>query len=165
MGCVLAAGCGGGSRPPKPVADRVCDGAQHAAALLGYSVSPRVTGRDAANLECTLHGQRLRVAIVSQASGQAYTEFDTTTAHQDQVYGSGVHEPGQIPVAVSVPGSVVAVWIRAQREIVATDAEPGRSGTYVTVTASGSAVRGTRALALARAVARATFAAHPDAGA
>jgi hypothetical protein len=158
----LASGCGGASRPPRPVADRVCDGARHAAGLLGYSVSARLADRDPANLECTLDGRGLRVAIVSQASSQAYTEFDTTTAHQDQVYGSGVHEPGQIPAAVSVPGSVVAVWIPAQQQIVATDAEPGRSGTYLTVTASGSAVRGERALVLARAVARATFAAHPD---
>jgi hypothetical protein len=163
VGCALAAGCGGISRPPRLVADRVCDGAQHAAAaLLGDSVSVHIAGRDPADLECALDGRRLRVAIVSQASTQAYTEFDTTTAHQDQVFGSGVHEPGEIPAAVAVPGSVVAVWIRAQREIVATDAEPGRSGTYVTVTVMGSAVRGQRALALARAVARTTFAAHPE---
>lgn len=162
--CGVVAGCGGSSRPPTPVADRVCDGARHAAApLLGYPVSADIAGRDPANLQCTLHGRRLRVAIVSQASTRAYTEFDTTTAHQDQVYGSGVHEPGQIPAAVSVPGSVVAVWIRAQREIVATDAGPTRGGAYVTVTVSGSAVRGEKALALARAMAAATFAAHPDA--
>jgi hypothetical protein len=162
VGCALSTGCGAASGPPRPVADRVCDGARHAAGLLGYFVSARVADRDPANLECTLHGRRLRVAIVSQASSQAYTEFDTTTSHQEQVYGSGVHEPGQIPVAVTVPGSVVAVWIPAEREIVATDAEPGRSGTYLTVTASGPAVPGPKALALARAVARATFAAHPD---
>ena len=144
------------------MADRVCEGAQHAAARLGYSVRARIADRDPANLECTLDGRRLRVAIVSQASSQAYTEFNTTTSHQEQVYGPGVHEPGQIPVTVTVPGSVVAVWIPAQREIVATDAEPGGSGTYLTVTGGGSALRGARALALARAVARATFAAHPD---
>ncbi len=103
------------------------------------------------------------MAIVSQATAQAYTEFDTTTSHQAQVYGPGVHEPGQIPVQSSVPGSVVAVWIRAQAEIVATDAMPARAGTYVTVMLTGRSSRGPDALALTRAVARATFAAHPDA--
>ena len=162
LSCVFAAGCGGASRPPQPVAARVCDGAQHAAVTtLGHPVSARIAGRDPANLRCALHGPRLAVAIVSQASPQAYTVFNTTTAHQSQVYGPGVHQPGEIPVAVSVPGAVVAVWIRAQREIVATDAMPNHRGAYVTVTVSGASVRGRHALVLARAVARAIFAAHP----
>jgi hypothetical protein len=163
--CLLAAGCGGRSTPPKPVADRVCSGAQRAAAaLLGHPVIAQIRGREAADLRCMLHGPRLRVAIVSQASAQAYTAFDTTTSHQSQVYGPGVHEPGEIPIGISVPGSVAAVWIPAQREIVATDAMPNQSGAYVTVTVAGGAEGGQRALTLARAVGRATFAAHPDAG-
>ncbi len=114
--------------PVRPLAERVCGGAQSAAAaLLGYAIAAHVANRNPANLECVLHGRRLRVELASQASAQAYTEFDTTTSHQDQVYGSGgIHQPGQIPSAITVPGSVVAVWIRAQREIVATDATPNR---------------------------------------
>jgi hypothetical protein len=54
---------------------------------------------------------------------------------------------------------VAAVWIPAQREVVATNAQPGHTGTYVTVTVSGPA--GARALRLAQAITRATFAAHP----
>ena len=165
VGCALAAtACGGSSAPSKPVAQRVCDGAQRAAAAtIGRPVSAHIAGRSPANLGCVLRASHVRVAVVSQASAQAYMEFDTTTSHQSQVFGPGVHEPGQIPVPASVPGSVVAVWIRAEREIVATDAMPGHGGAYVTVTVAGSGVRGAQALALARAVARATFAAHPDA--
>lgn len=162
VGGLLLAGCGHAA-PPQPVAQRVCGGAEGAAtALLGAPVRTHISSRTPADLECQLRSGRLRVALVSQASGQAYTEFDTTTSHQEQVYGPGVHEPGQIPVQVSVPGSVVAVWIPAQREIVATDAMPGRSGAYVTVTVTGRASGRPPALALARAVARATFAVHPE---
>jgi hypothetical protein len=164
-GCVVLAGCGGASRtaPPRPAAERVCNGASGAAtALLGYAVRSHIADRDPANLECVLHGRKLRVEIVSQASTRAYTEFDTTTSHQDQVYGPGVHEPGQIPVQISVPGSVVAVWIRAEQEIVATDATPTSGGAYVTVTITGRSSRKQKARMLAQALARATFAAHPD---
>lgn len=164
---MLAAGCGGTSvraTPAKSIAQRVCGGVQGAgAARLGYPVGARIVHRAPADLECVLIGRRVRVGVVSQASARAYTEFDTTISHQEQVYGPGVHEPGQIPTAISVAGAVVAVWIRAQREIVATDATPTTGGTYVTVTVAGRASRGQMALALAQAVARATFAAHPDA--
>ncbi len=161
---VIAAGCGGAARPPQPVADRVCEGAQRAAVTtLGHPVSARIAGRDPGNLRCTLLERRLAVAIVSQASPEAYTIFNTTSAHQSQVYGPGVHEPGEIPVAVSVSGAVVALWIPAQREIVATDAMPSGHGAYVTVTVTGASADDRSALTLARAVARATFAAHPDA--
>lgn len=165
MCALLVSACGGSSGPSRPVAQRVCDGARRAAAaILGHEVSAHIAGPKPANLECVLRAAHVRIAIDSQASAQAYTEFDTTTSHQSQVYGPGVHEPGQIPVPASVPGSVVAVWIRAEREIVATDAMPGHGGAYVTVTVTGSGARDARALALARAAARATFAAHPDGG-
>ncbi len=163
-GCLLIAGCGGSSAPTKPVAERVCDGAHGAAtALLGYPVGAHIVERDPANLECALTGRRLRVRIVSQASPQAYMAFDIVTSHQSQVFGPGIHEPGQIPRAISVTGAVVAVWIPAQREVVATSGSPTHGGAYVTVTVTGRSARGPAALALARAIARATFAAHPDA--
>ncbi len=162
--CLLVTGCGSASTPAKPTAERVCDGARKAAATsLGVPFTGRILVRDPSNLRCDLGGRRVRVQLVSQASTRAYTEFDTETSHQDQVFGPGVHEPGQIPIQVSIPGAVVAVWIRAQRELVATDATPSTSGAYVTVTVTGRSARLAVALALARAVARATFAAHPDA--
>ncbi len=163
-GCLVLVGCGGArTAPARPLADRVCDGAQSAAAgRLGYPVRLHVADRDPANLDCVLHGRRLRVEVVSQASAQAYAEWNTTTSHQEQVYGPGVHEPGRIPSVVTIPGSVVAVWIRAQREIVATDATPTRGGAYVTVTVTGRPARSPTPLALAEAVTRAAFAAHPD---
>jgi hypothetical protein len=162
--CVVIAACGSGA-PAKPVAERVCEGARTAAAMsAGESFGVRIQARDAANLRCLLSGRRLRIRLVSQASTRAYTEFDTETSHQSQVYGPGVHEPGQIPVPATVRGAVVAVWIPAQREIVATDATPTTAGAYVTVSLAGRASPA-RSLALTRAVARATFAAHPDAAA
>jgi hypothetical protein len=167
--CGVIAGCGGSSAPPpKPVAQRVCDGAQHAAAAaLGHPVAMRIVNPAVSELECSLTGARVRVMVVSQATGQAYTEFDTETSHQSQVYGpaaAGVHQAGQIPSQTSVPGSVVAVWIRAQKFLVATNATPTTdSGSYLTVKVSGRGANERAALALARAVAQAAFAAHPNA--
>jgi hypothetical protein len=159
--CALSAGCGSAALN-KPVADRVCDGAHGAAARLGFALSARIADREPANLECVLKARQLRVDVISQAGARAYTEFDTTTSHQDQVYGAGrFNQRGQVPITVSVPGSV-AVWIPAQGEIVATNATPTTGGSYVTVRVSGRSVRGHKALVLAQAVARATFAAHPD---
>lgn len=123
----------------------------------------QIVDRDPANLECALTGRGLGVRIVSQASATAYMQFDTETSHQSQVFGEGVHEPGQIPQAITVRGAVVAVWIPAKREVVATSGSPTHGGAYVTVTVTGPSARGPAALALAQAVARATFAAHPGA--
>jgi hypothetical protein len=161
MGGVISAGCGGSATPAKPVVERVCDGSMGAAAQrLGYPVRVAIVSRDPTNVTCVVSGRgRLRVRIVTQTGDQAYTEFDTETSHQSQVYGPGIHTPGQIPQGVTIPGAVAAVWIPAQREAVATNAQPGHAGTYVTVTVSGSA--GATALRLAQAITRATFAAHP----
>lgn len=165
LGTALVAACGGSSAPAKPVAVRICTGAQAAAAhALGHRVDARIVARDPADLKCVLRAARVRVSIGSQATAQAYTEFDTEVSHQDQVYGPGVHTPGQIPVNVSVPGAVAAVWIPAQSELVATSASPGGPGAYVTVTVAGPVTRGPDAKALALAVAHATFRAHPGAG-
>ncbi|HEX8976941.1 MAG TPA: hypothetical protein VF781_10550 [Solirubrobacteraceae bacterium] len=160
LSSLLTAACGGPGKPATPVAERVCEGARTAAAReLGYPTGTQVLSRDPVNVSCVVNGRGpLQVRIVTQTGSQAYTEFDTETSHQDQVYGAGIHEPGQIPQAIEVRGTV-AVWIPAQREVVATDAEPGRGGTYVTVTVSGAA--GTAALRLAQVITRATFAARP----
>ena len=160
--CLFLVACGGSGAPAKPVAVRICDGAQGAAAATtGSPVSGAIVNRDPANLECALTGRRLQVRLVSQTSAQAYIEFDTETSHQSQVFGPGVHEPGQIPRAISVPGAVAAVWIPAQRELVATSGSPTHGGSYVTVTIRDHPGQRAAALALAQAVARATFAAHP----
>jgi hypothetical protein len=109
-----------------------------------------------------LTGQQVVVTVSSQATPRAYTEFDTEVAHQQQVYGSGVHEAGQIPVQITVPGSVVAVWIPVQTMVVATDAPYDAGGVYVTVAVSGHGEPAKTAQRAAEAAARATFAAHPD---
>ena len=174
-GWALLAGCGGSSTPaPRPrasgesLAERVCDGARQAAQqVLGSPLSARIVSPAAASLECVLSGRQVQVIVESQAGPRAYTEFDTETAHQEQVFGPGIHKPSQIPVQVTVPGSQVAVWIPAQMLIVATNATPTTGGAYVTVAVSGNAVSGGAApakiaLRIGIAAARATFAARPN---
>lgn len=170
-GCALLAGCGGSGAPNprahvsrEPLAERVCDGARQAAAkALGSPLSARVVSPAAASLQCVLTGRQVRVTIGSQAGTRAYTEFDTETAHQEQVFGNGgVHDPNQDPRAITVPGSVVAVWIPAQMLLVATNATPTTGGAYITVAVSGRAAPAKIALRVATAAARATFAAHPN---
>jgi hypothetical protein len=148
------------------LAERVCGGARQAAAkAFGSPLSERIVSPAAANLECVLTGPQVKVTIDSQAGPRAYAEFDTTTSHQDQVFGNGgVHDQNQFPVQITVPGSQVAVWIPAQMMVVATDSTPsnGGAGAYITVSVSGRAAPAKTALRVATAAAGATFAAHPD---
>ena len=182
-GSALLAGCGGsGASAPRAhassthassthassaaLAVRVCGGARQAATkAFGSPLAERIVSPAAANLVCVLTGQQVRVTIDSQAGPRAYTEFDTETSHQDQVFGNGgVHNQNQFPVQITVPGSQVAVWIPAQLMVVATDSTPtnGGAGAYVTVAVSGRAAPAETALRVATAAAGATFAAHPD---
>jgi hypothetical protein len=174
-GCALLAGCGGSSAPAprapasthasgEPLAKRVCGGARQAASkAFGSPLSARVVNPAAASLQCVLTGRQVRVAVGSQAGTRAYTEFDTETSHQEQVYGNGgVHDPSQFPTPITVPGSVVAVWIPAQMLLVATNATPTTGGAYVTVSVTGHAAPAKIALGVAAAAAGATFAAHPN---
>jgi hypothetical protein len=188
-GCALLAGCGGsgtahaggagashqassgasGQGSPSAshgpsLAERVCGGARQAAAkTLGSALTVRIVSPAPAGLECELTGRQVQVTVGSQAGTRAYTEFDTETAHQEQVYGNGgAHDPSQFPVQVTVPGSVVAVWIPAQLLLVATNATPTTGGAYVTVAVKGHAAPAKIALRIAEAAARATFAAHPN---
>lgn len=146
------------------LAERVCSGAQQAAAkTLGSSLTMRIVSPAPAGLACVLTGRQVQVDVGSQAGTRAYTEFDTETAHQEQVYGNGgVHDASQFPQPITVPGSVVAVWIPAQFLLVATNATPTTGGAYVTVAVKGSAAPARIALRVAEAAARATFAAHPN---
>jgi hypothetical protein len=146
------------------LADRVCGGARQAAATaLGSPLTARIVSPAAASLQCVLTGNQVQVSVGSQAGARAYTEFDTETAHQEQVFGNGgVHDPSQVPRAITVPGSVVAVWIPAQKLLVATNATPTTGGAYVTVAVKGSAAPAKIALRVATAAARAAFAAHPN---
>src|SRR5260370_2277258 len=116
-GCALLAGCGGSSAPAprarasgEPLAERVCNGARQAAATaLGSPLSARIVSPAAASLQCVLTGRQVQVTVGSQAGSRAYTEFDTETAHQEQVFGNGgVHAPSPDPRAPTVPGSVRA---------------------------------------------------------
>lgn len=171
-GCALLAGCGGSSTPTppprarasgEPLAERVCGGARQAAEkALGSPLSARIVSPAAASLKCVLSGGQVQLTINSQAGTRAYTEFDTETAHQEQVFGPGIHEPGQIPVEITVPGSQVAVWIPARMLVVATNATPTTGGAYVTVAVSGRVASPKTALRVATAAAGATFAARPN---
>lgn len=169
--CALFAGCAGPhatgphatgthatGRPRESAAGRFCGDARQAAALaLGSPLVGRVTSPAADDSKCVLTGRAVRVTVESQAGMQAYTEFDTEVSHQDQVYGP-LHQPGQIPAVITVPGSTAAVWIQAQKLLAATSAAPGTSGAYVTVAVSGPGVPLRTALHVAEATARAALA-------
>jgi len=188
-GCALLAGCGGsGSSAPRApaasthasssrsssdaLAERVCGGARQAAAkAFGSPLSERIVSPAPADLQCVLTGRQVQVTLESQAGPRAYTEFDTEISHQSQVFGNGgVNNPAQQPVLATVPGSQAAVWIAAQKMIVATDSTPtggaagapAGAGAYVTVSVTGRAAPATTALRVATAAAGAVFAAHPD---
>src|SRR6476620_72711 len=103
--CAAAAGCGssgsktnassGAQAKPASIPGRVCGQARSAAAsILAVSVTVRIADRDPTNVECVLRGGGLRIDLVAQQSPQAYTQFNTTESHQEQVYGPaapGVH--------------------------------------------------------------------------
>jgi hypothetical protein len=172
--CALAAGCGGGgsgtsssSAPrakPVSVAARVCGKAHGAAATaLAAPVTVRIADRDPTNVECVLHGGGLRIELVAEQSPQAYTQFNTTQAHQQQVYGPaapGVHSPGEIPQDAS-EGQMVAGWIPAENQLFATNGSPTTGGSYMTVTVTRGAKGDAERRKLAQAVALATFAVAP----
>lgn len=173
--CAVAAGCGSSSsgsvtrsvtsRParPAPLATRECAGARRAAAsLLGGAVTMKIADADPGNVECVLRGPGgTRVDMISQATAQAWNEWDTTQVHQVQAYGSGgLHEPGQIPQIVPAHG-LLAAWIPAQRMLFATDGTQSRGGSYVTVTVTRGHLRATARRRLARAVALGVLAAAP----
>ena len=160
----LAAAACGTSTPTKPVAERVCGGAFSAATAgrVGSSALYYVN-RDASDVTCEIEAGRMRVDVVSQAVPQAYTEFDTESSHQSQVYGPaapGVHNVGRTPFQVIVRGAVAAIWVPAQKELIATSGSPTQQGgAYVTITVSRVSEAAAKSVALA--VGRAVFAAGP----
>ena len=170
--CALAAGCGGGGASatsgakakPASVAVSVCGQARRAAAgVLGAAVTARIADRDPTNVECVLRGRALRIDLVAEQSPQAYTEFNTTQAHQQQVYGPaapGVHRPGEIPQDAS-EGKMIAGWIPAENKLFATNASPTTGGSYMTVKVTRGARGDAARRKLARAVALATLAVAP----
>jgi hypothetical protein len=170
----LAAGCGGGGSSagttsaaavkPAAVPGRVCGQAKTtAASVLAAPVTVRIADRDPTNVECVLRGGGVRIDLVAEQSPQAYTQFNTTLSHQQQVYGPaapGVHNPGEIPQDAS-EGPMVAGWIRAESQLFATNGSPTSGGSYVTVTVTRGAKRDAERRKLARAVALATLAVAP----
>jgi hypothetical protein len=142
----------------------VCGQARTAAtSVLGGTVALRIADRDPTNVECVLHGGGVRIDVVAQQSPQAYTQFNTTESHQEQVYGPaapGVHNPGEIPKDAS-EGPMIAGWIPAENQLFATNATPTTGGSYMTVTVTRGNKRDAERRRLARAVALATLAVAP----
>lgn len=131
--------------------------------MLGASVTVRIVDRDPTNVECVLRGGGLRIDLVAQQSPQAYTQFNTTDSHQEQVYGPaapGVHRPGEIPRDAS-EGPMIAGWIPAENQLFATNGSPTTGGSYMTVTVTRGAKGDAERRKLARAVALATLAVAP----
>ena len=171
--CGLVAGCGGGGTSSSPasqakpvsVAARVCGQAHNAAATaLMARVDLRIADRDPTNVECVLRGGGLRIDLVAQQSPQAYTQFNTTESHQEQVYGPaapGVHNPGEIPQDAS-EGKMLAGWIRAENQLFATNASPTTGGSYMTVTVTRGNKGDAERRKLAQTLALAAFAVAPQ---
>jgi hypothetical protein len=172
--CASAAGCGGSGNSagttsgaqakPASIAGRVCGQAKTtAASVLGAPVTVRIADRDPTNVECVLRGGGVRIDLVAEQSPQAYTEFNTTESHQEQVYGPaapGVHNPGEIPRDAS-EGPMIAGWIPAESQLFATNASPTTGGSYMTVTVTRGAKADAERRKVARAVALATLAVAP----
>jgi hypothetical protein len=121
----------------------------------------RIADADPFNIECLIDARGIEVDAVAQATSRAWTEFDTTTVHQVQAFGSGaVHVPSQLPHPVPGLSGNVA-WIPAKNELVATNGTQSRGGTYLTVTVTRRSPGGPSSLAVARAVTRALLASAP----
>jgi hypothetical protein len=131
----------------------VCAGQLHAVAGLITGARVQILDHDPTNIECLVSKGSLRIDTVAQASERAWTLYDTEQSHLAQVFGNGgVHNPAQQPHPV--PGlSGNALWVPAQKELIATNASQSQGGSYVTVTLKGTS----SGLPVATAVARATL--------
>ncbi|HET9719387.1 MAG TPA: hypothetical protein VFP55_04845 [Solirubrobacteraceae bacterium] len=162
----IASGCGSsGSSHPEPLAKRLCTSAQRAAAgALRVKTTVRITSADPADVRCRVAGGGIVLAVEAQTSGQAWVEFDTTQVHFAQVFGpSSVHNSSELPQNVTGVGPQ-AFWVAAQRELVTTDAQEGKQGTYVTVTVTRHRRGAPPSLRIASVLARAALAASPAPG-
>jgi hypothetical protein len=153
----MLAACGGSSHqratatgPPAP---RVCAGQLHAVAPLLPGARVRILDRDATNIECLVSSGRVKIDTIAQASELAWTQYDTDQAHFAQAFGPGsVHIASEMPHPV--PGLVGnALWIPAEKELIATNGSQSRGGSYVKVKVKGTS----SARSLATTVARATL--------
>jgi hypothetical protein len=158
----MLAACGGSSHhtastPSGPPAKRVCAANLHAARTVIAGARLRILDHDPTNIECLVSKGALRIDTVAQASERAWTLYDTEQSHLAQVFGAGgAHNPAQQPHPV--PGlSGNALWVPAQKELIATNGSQSRGGSYVTVTVKGTS----SGLAVATAVARATLTLAP----
>ena len=121
----------------------------------------RIADHDPANIECIVAGSGVRLDVVAQASTQAWVEYDTTTVHLVQAFGSGsVHDPAHLPRTVQIRGAI-ASWVPAQQELVATNGTESTGGSYLTVTVTRQPKHWSSGVRLSTAVATATLAVAP----
>jgi hypothetical protein len=117
------------------------------------TASVRILDHDPSNIECLVSAGALTVDTVAQASELAWTQYDTSQSHLAQAFGPGsVHVASEMPHAVPGLGGN-ALWVPAQKELIATNGSQSQGGSYVTVTVKGKG----SGLSLATAVARATL--------
>lgn len=118
----------------------------------------RVTNSDPTYIECTAQGQGVKLTTLTEADQQAYTAYDTTTAHLAQAFGAA----GKPQNPLSVPGvGTVASWFPAERELVATSATLYRGGAFVTVSVARWPSTALSPFAASRLVARRIFSVAP----
>lgn len=165
VGAMLT-GCGSqGPSHTEPPAKRLCTSVQRAAgSALGAQTRLSVTSADPSDIRCRVTGGGVVLAVEAQTSDQAWVEFDTTQVHFAQVFGpSSVHNPAEMPQNVTGVGPQ-AFWVPAQRELVTTNAQEGKTGTYVTVTVTRHRRGAAPSLRTASVLARAALAASPAPG-
>jgi hypothetical protein len=157
LSCGVLVGCGSSShhavKPSGPPAQRVCAGQLRAAVGVIPGARVRILDHDPTNIECLVSKGAVSVDTVAQASELAWTLYDTTQVHLIQAFGSGsVHVASQLPHPVPGLGGN-ALWVPAQKELIATNGSQSRGGSYVTVKVKGTS----SGLPVATAVARATL--------
>lgn len=158
MACIGLAACGA-SGPKLPIATQVCQNDLRAVRHLVGEASVHIADPDRANIECVVSGGGLRVDVVAQASAQAWTTFDTLTAHQAQGFENSSN-PALLPTDIAGLG-YNAAWVVADSKLLATNGSQSQGGSFVTVTVGGHPRTGTSKLRVAQAVATATLALAP----
>jgi hypothetical protein len=122
----------------------------------------RVTNRDPANIECLISGTGIRLDVNAQAAPRAWEQFDTVVVHQAQANETGTSKNNpQLPIDLPPQGDAQAVWIPANRQLVATNGTQSTGGSYVTVNVTRRSKRGPASLKVAQAVGNATLAVAP----
>jgi hypothetical protein len=157
---VAITACGGSNHTAKgPPALRVCRTAASAATrTLGSRVEFTVTDKDPANIQCTLSGPGVKLALTAQASAQAYVAYDTAMTHFEQAFGAF----GKTQHPQTLPGlGTVASWVPSQQQLLTTNATQFRGGNFLTIAVTRWSAPTHSRVSVARVIAERVLAVAP----